>query len=417
MSDALNALIDELDDLIAEGELEDAQEKLDAALAEHGRQSALLVTQAQLLLELEDYAGLVNETETSVTEVDDPEERASLLTARAYALFYLDRVDEARQTFNQAVKSDPELNAAIIGRAMVHEHMKFYNAALIDCDRAIEIDDQESQPWAIRGTIHLRFGRMDAAMKDLEYAHESDPDDEEVLLNLARLSALKNDNPRAMELAGRLIDIGEDPDYLAPGLLLRSQLELALGSWEAGIEDAERAIELFPKEPWGYLQAAACVLSAGAEPGRAIELLKKAEETVESAYDIPDIFPLRASAYDQLGKPEKAKETLDAAEGTARLPGYIYGWVNPAGNIPINPNRPIDVRALLDDLFGEAKLAPKGYEELLRQVVDRIPEIIKEHPNVGQLAIELPEAPGMVGGKRQLMIQVNQNQANRPAQA
>lgn len=415
MSDALNSLVDELDELIGDGELEEAQEKLAQAMEEHNRASALLVLEAQILLELEQYDVLIAATDKSLKEVDDPEERGSLLTARAYAYFYLDQVDEARKTFNQAVKSDPELNAAIIGRAMVHEHMKFYNAAIIDCDRALELDDQESQPWAIRGTIHLRFGRLEPALKDLEFAHESDPDDEEVLLNLSRLYALQQNNSAAMDLLSRLLDNGEDPDYLAPGALLRSQLSVALGSWEAGVEDAERAIALFPKEPWGYLQAAACILTAGAEPGKAVELLKQAEDTVDSVYDIPDIFALRATAYDQLGKPEKGKEILEKAEGAARLPGYIYGYVNPAGNVPINPGRPIDVRALMDDLFGEAKLAPKGYEDLLRQVVDRIPELIKEHPNVGQLAIELPEAPGMVGGKRQLMIQVgNKAQAPQP---
>lgn len=410
MSDALNSVVEEIDDLMAEGDLEEAQEKLNAALKAHDRASILLVTEAQLLLELEDYQGLIDATTRSLEEVTDPEERASLLTARGYAFFYLDQVDEARKTFNAAVAEDAELTAAIIGRAMVHEHLKFFNAAMLDCERAIDADPTESQPWTIRGTIHLRLGRLDNAFEDLTKAHKADGDDEEVLLNLARLHALKRDNAGAMNLLGKLLDDGVDPDNLAPGALLRSQLSMTLGSWEAGLEDAERAIELFPNEPWGYLQAAACVLSAGAEPGKAVELLKKAEDCIDSIYDVPDIFALRATAYDQLGKPEKAQELMQSAEGTARLPAYIYGFVNPAGNVPINPSRPIDIRALLDDLFGEAKKAPQGYEALLRQVVDKIPEIIKQHPQVGQLAIELPEAPGMIGGKRQLVIQVNQGQ-------
>ena len=99
-------------------------------------------------------------------------------------------------------------------------------------------------------------------------------------------------------------------------------------------------------------------------------------------------------------------------------PGRItYGLlaICPVKGKPL-PGKPIDVRALLDDLFGEAKKAPKGYEDVIRQIVAKIPDIVKEHPNVGQLQIELPEAPGMLGGKRQLVIQVNQpGQQAQPA--
>ncbi|MEZ4459421.1 MAG: tetratricopeptide repeat protein [bacterium] len=407
MADTIQDSIENIEDLVAEGEYDKAQAAVAAAYETFGKDPELVITHAELLLEIEDFEGVVAAV-SHAESVEDMEQRAQFLAARGYALFYTDQFDAARHAFNDGVKADPELFSAVVGRAMVHEHLGFYNAAMLDLERAIAMDSTEGQPFAIRGAIHLRFGRVDQAQKDLQFAIDSNPHDEESRLNLARIYALGNNRPAAMELLEVLLEDGEDADYVAPGALLRSQLSLALGSYDAGLEDAKLAIELIPELPWGYLQAAACVLGKGAEPGVAIDLLKQAEETVESIYDIPDIFLLRATAYDQLGKPDKAQEWTEKAEGVARLPGFVYGSLNPAGNIPINPGKPIDIRALLDDLFGEAKNAPKGYEDVLRQIVARIPEIVKEHPNVGQLQIELPEAPGMVGGKRQLVVQVNQ---------
>lgn len=414
MADGLQETIEEIENLIADEVYDDARLAVAAAYEEFGKATELVITHAELLLEIEDFDGVIAAV-AHAEEVEDPEDRAQFLAARGYALFYLDKIDEARAAFNAAVRADPELFSAIVGRAMVHEHLGFYNAAMLDLERAIDLDSTEGQPFAIRGAIHLRFGRIDQAQRDLQYAVQSNPDDEESRLNLARIFALNNNRAGAVELLEALIDEGEDPDYVAPGALLRSQLSLALGSYDAGLEDAKVAIDLLPELPWGYLQAAACVLGKGAEPGVAIDLLKQAEEVVESIYDIPDIFLLRASAYEQLGKPDKAAEWTEKAEGMARLPGYVYGSLNPAGNIPINPGKPIDIRALLDDLFGEAKSAPEGYEAVLREIVARIPEIVKEHPNVGQLQIELPEAPGMVGGKRQLVVQVNPQQSQARA--
>ncbi len=51
----------------------------------------------------------------------------------------------------------------------------------------------------------------------------------------------------------------------------------------------------------------------------------------------------------------------------------------------------------------------------MRRIVDQIPQIVEQNPGVGRIQIELPEAAGMIGGKRQLVLQVNQ-QAQQQAQ-
>lgn len=411
MSEAtLEDAVDAIYALVDDGDIDGAEARLQQSMEKFGQDPELLVLQAELALEQEDYQGAIATAKQSVGRTDDREQIARLKSIEGYANYYLDEYQAARAAFNDAVRADPELPTSLIGRAMVHEQIGFLNAALLDLDRVTEMDDQIGQPFAIRASIHLRWGNMEIAEADLDHAVRMDPDDEESRLNLARLLALQQRTSEALETLEPLVEDGESAEFVAPGAILRSQLSLTMGSIDAAIEDAERAIALLPDKPWGYLQAAACHIARGIDGGAAIDLLKTAEQKVKSTRDLPDLYALRAAAYEMLNKPDKARQLREEAEGNARLPGFVYGALNPASNIPINPNKPIDVRSLLDELFGEASAAPKGYEDVLRQIIDRIPDLAKEHPNVGQINIELPEAPGMVGGSRQLVVNLAQPQ-------
>ncbi len=98
----------------------------------------------------------------------------------------------------------------------------------------------------------------------------------------------------------------------------------------------------------------------------------------------------------------------DQAEGTARLPGVVYGdWLNPARNVPVNPNRSIDARTLMEQLFDDPSKAPEGYEEALRQVVDQIPQMIQQNPEAEKIRVPLPKVKGMDQAPPSLVLQVN----------
>lgn len=397
-------------ELIDDEAFDEAQQRIEAALASLGEDPELLVLNAELHLEREQYDDAISLAEKALNAVDDDEQTARLHSIAGYAKYYIDLYDPARKSFNLAVQADPELATALIGRAMVHEQMGFNNAAMLDLDRVTQLDDQIGQPFAMRGAIYLRWGNTEAAEGDLAHAIQMDKEDEESRLTLARLLALQQRTTDALGVLEPLLDHGVDPEYVAPGAILRSQLSLSIGSVDGALEDAQLVIELLPDKPWGYLQVAACHISKGIDGGAAIDALKKAQKLVRDDRDLPDLYTLRAEAYEILGKPERAEQIRKSAEGVARLPDFVYGPLNPVSNIPINPNKPIDIRRLLDDLFGEAAKAPKGYEDVLRQIVDQIPKLAEQHPNVNQLQIELPEAPGMVGGSRQLVVSLGRPQ-------
>jgi tetratricopeptide (TPR) repeat protein len=421
VGDDVEQILEDINDLIEDDELDEALELVEAAVEKHPDSRELKASLAEVAVELEQYERALDVLEAALDGAES-DERGSLLTLKGYAKFHLGKsgrspqeVENARHVFNEAIRLDPENWSAMVGRASVHEQMGFFNASMLDVEHAIELDDQEAEPFAIRARIGLRRGQLEDALRDFRYALESDPADDDSRLQLARLLTLSGNAIDAIETVGPLIDQdGCEPHLLMPAALLRSQLSLTMGSTAAATEDAQRAIDVMPEQPWGHLQLATCYLSA-MNAGEAIKILKHVESLVPDLRDVPDIFALRAAAYDQLEKKEKAQHERAKAEGTSRLPAVVYGPIlNPARNVPINPDRPIDVRAVLADLFGAASRAPKGYEDALREVIDRIPEIIAQNPDVERIQIELPEVEGMIGGARNLVIQVNRPK-NAPA--
>ena len=404
---AFEQIIEEFDELLAEGEMERARTLIQGAVDQNPDAVMLSASLAELEIEQEHYTQGVEIIDAILEKTQDDEQLATLLNLKAYASYYLGELDVARRTFNQALRHDEDLWSGLVGRATVHDRMGFLVAALLDLEHAIEIDDQEAEPFSLRAKIFMKRGEIEQAQRDFGYALEWDAYDEEARLNLARIMARNGVTGEAIELLELLIDEGEQDNLVAAGALLRSQLSMMLGSTGPAIEDAETAISRWPEHPWGYLQKAACQLASGL-PEETLKSLKEAERCVDNLRDVPDIMALRASAYEQLQKHDQATREKNKVEGMPRLPAIVYGPIlNPAHNVPINPNRPIDVRAILADLFGNPANAPKGYEDALREVVDKIPEIIEQNPGVERVQIELPQVEGMRGQARNLVIQVN----------
>ncbi len=382
--------IDAIDEHLASLEFEEADRQYAEAREEFGEEPELLVVGAEIPFERDDWEESLERVDQGLAAEPGAEFEAELLALKGYALFYLDREREASEAFNEAVRRDSQLWMALVGRATVHEHLGYLRAALLDLDRAIRLDDQEAEPFAIRGEVHLQLGDRQKAARDFEYAVEIDPEDLESRLELARLEAAAGDASRATELLEPLVDEKLPPEIAVPAAILRSQMTSTLGSLEAALEDAETAVEILPDDPWGYLQTAAVHLQASA-PGDAIAVLEEAEDRVPDGESVPDIDALRASAYEQLGKHDKAETFRGRGQGTARLPEIVYGSrLNPARTAPVDPDQPISAEALLEEIFGDPDQAPPGYADEVRELLAKIPDLAEQNPEAEQVEIELP---------------------------
>lgn len=103
-------------------------------------------------------------------------------------------LQKAISLFTEAIKLNPRLAILYAKRASVYVKLQKPNAAIRDCDRAIEINPDSAQPYKWRGTAHRLLGHWEEAAHDLAMACKLDYDE-------AASSLLKDVQPRAQKIA------------------------------------------------------------------------------------------------------------------------------------------------------------------------------------------------------------------------
>lgn len=122
-----------------------------------------------------------------------------------------------------------------------------------------------------------------------------------------------------------------------------------------------------------------------------MDVLDQAEARIEEPRDMPDYLELRAAASEHLGRSQEAEDYRHRIRGSARLPEVVYGEaLNPADRVPINPDQPLDVRSILEELFDDPERAPEGYADKIRDLLDRVSEVAEQNPETREIEIELP---------------------------
>ncbi|XP_017337423.1 hsc70-interacting protein [Ictalurus punctatus] len=80
--------------------------------------------------------------------------------------------------FTDAIKLNPRSAILYAKRASVYIRMQKPNAAIRDCDRAIDINPDSAQPYKWRGKAHRLLGHWEEAAKDLATACKLDYDED-----------------------------------------------------------------------------------------------------------------------------------------------------------------------------------------------------------------------------------------------
>ncbi|KAM9434993.1 hsc70-interacting protein [Clarias gariepinus] len=87
-------------------------------------------------------------------------------------------LQKALDLFTDAIKLNPRSAIIYAKRASVYIKMQKPNAAIRDCDRAIEINPDSAQSYKWRGKAHRLLGHWEEAAKDLAMACKLDYDDD-----------------------------------------------------------------------------------------------------------------------------------------------------------------------------------------------------------------------------------------------
>lgn len=84
---------------------------------------------------------------------------------------------EAINLFSDAIKANPTSGLLYAKRASCYLRMQKPNAAIHDCDRAIQINPDSAPPYKWRGKAHRLLGQWEEAYRDLQTSCKLDYDD------------------------------------------------------------------------------------------------------------------------------------------------------------------------------------------------------------------------------------------------
>ena len=267
---------------------------------------------------------------------------AQLEIDRGQELAAAGRDDEAIVAFNAALNLVPDNAEALAGRGCA-EILTFNAAAIVDLDKAIELDPETFDGYRCRAEAHRSAGDFDSALADARKAIELDPTSAFAHITLGNVldgmgrtaeaipeydnaiaTLAKEDDKGALanaynqrsiartrlgDDAGASADLDKaielDPEY-GPALANRAMNELFDGDCERAIADATKAIELEPGFPTAYGARALCLADAGDLDGA----LSDADRAIELG---------RADAFAYWTRGYVYAERGDIAEATADL--------------------------------------------------------------------------------------------------
>ena len=246
-------------------------------------------TQAQLAIpgERERASAVVllesGNTESAIDLLNDASNRNAknpvLKSDLAAALLQKGELDLAVQRATEAIEIDPTLANAYVNRSAAYLGLQQPGAALADAEQAIQLDAKLAVAYINRAAARNIMGQSEAALKDAKLAIE-----------------LEGEAPLA--------------------LLQRGIARFNLGRQEEGVSDCRTAVERSPNSEQlknnfvRVLTVRARHLLIDGDLKPAIE---RSSEAISLGVQVAEAHVLRATAYLDLGFPEKARKDADAA--------------------------------------------------------------------------------------------------------
>jgi adenylate cyclase len=239
---------------------------------------------------------------SSATETDPSFVRAWVDLAETYALqvIYYEGSDAEREAADaaseKAVALAPDRGDAHAARGIAHLASEEYEDAVIECDRAIELDPSLWKAYYNYARASYHQGEMAKALRLFEKAGEINDSDYQSPLLAApiykRLGDMESSEKSAREGVARAETFLEDhPDnhrafYLGAGALLD------LGERERAVEWAQKALAIDPSDP-SIRYNMGCFYAKAGEIDQAFEYLQDSITSKSWIEHDPDLDPIR----------------------------------------------------------------------------------------------------------------------------
>lgn len=233
--------------------------------------------------------------------------------------FYIqfNRLNQARSEAEEAIRLNP--NDIPAHRLLSRVYLRMIGAgqgrqpdpiavrrATEEFQKLTELDPNDVTAWVILGQLQDASGNRDAAAKSLDKALAVDPENEDALVNRARLYAESGDAKKAAELSQRAAD--KNPSVASWVRLAESYEQLK--EWELAAEAVKKALSMNPANAEALRRALAFYMTTA----------RRYEDAADAFGDVVKDNPEDAEAWLtlsqlrlQLGDLPKAREAAEKA--------------------------------------------------------------------------------------------------------
>jgi tetratricopeptide (TPR) repeat protein len=199
--------------------------------------------------------------------------------SRGNAYHHLGKNEEAIADYTEAIRLDPGHRPAYHGRGNAYCELNEYEKAIADYTEAIRLEPRNTVAYQSRGNAYRALGEYEAAIADYEEVIGLDPEYAPAYNNLAWTMAyhLDTDYEEALDYALRAVELDPDERHHDTLALVYYKLErydealenyslalslesdfaasyrgrgdvyLALGHYQAALDDYERYLDLEPE--------------------------------------------------------------------------------------------------------------------------------------------------------------------------
>lgn len=322
------------------GDPQSAEKEIRKALSLGISQGKALPDLARALLAQGQFQKVLDETK----EISDAESDAAISTLRGNAYLALGQNREAQESFERALKDNPNYAEALVGLAKysfqekdidsatrfteqaVSENPNNINAwlfkgdllhtlkktgpAIAAYDEALKIEPANIMAHIAKANLEIGTGKFDAASADIEAARKSAPKGLIVYYTQALLDFSRGKPGSALESLQQVLRAA--PEHM-PSLLLAGAVQYSLGS----MPQAEQYLKKYLEKNPGNLYARKLLAATFLKSHRTQYAIDVLSPVLIDAQQDPQLFALAGDIYTQAGDYNKAAEYFAKASALA----------------------------------------------------------------------------------------------------
>jgi tetratricopeptide (TPR) repeat protein len=216
----------------------------------------VLLTVGLARLEALDYKGAIDRFTKALASYDAPKQmihpyRIYVYRAYAYDLNKgVNRIDLAIADYNKAIQINPDVDEIYALRGILYFEKGQYDAAIADFDKAIKLCPDFVVYYIVRGLAYGKKGQSDSVIADFSKVIKLTPDDVRAYLTRADAYVEKAQYDRALDDYNTIIKL--KPNYV-DAYASRGTAYSKMGKYDLAIIDLNKAIKLKPDEAVAYL--------------------------------------------------------------------------------------------------------------------------------------------------------------------